>query len=234
MKPLIGITGKRAIDTNRPEVNESFRQYDRFLCSYARAISKAGATPVLLPLEANGAELVAHLDGVIFSGGADIDPKHYSQDPDPNLGEVQQERDSFELELLEAVLTTSTPALGICRGMQLFNIAAGGTLHQHIEGHRAMVAPPADRSHTVNFDSGTVLGSLYGTSHQVNSLHHQSVDRLGSGWIISGRLPSGSVEAIEHQTLPLLAVQWHPELLPQRSSDPLFSWLVARAAATRA
>lgn len=229
MKPLIGITGKRGVDQHKPDVDSSIREYDRFFCSYIRAVIEADGIPVLIPLESRCDELVDKLDGVIFSGGADIAPGLYGQSPHPKLGEVQDERDNLELTLAKEVIKAKKPALGICRGLQLFNVATGGTLHQHIDGHSAMLYPPEGQDHLVHFDKGSRLAELYGESHKVNSLHHQSIDKLGDGFKICGRISSGSIEAIEHEELPVLAVQWHPELLEQRATDPIFRWLINTA-----
>lgn len=229
VKPLIGITGKRDIDKTLPTEDQSIREYDRYLCNYTRAINEAGGTPILLALESDPSEVIKHLDGVVFSGGADIDPKYYNQQHDPKLGELQPERDDFEVALIKEVLRLKIPALGVCRGMQLFNVASGGTLHQHIDEHEEMVQAPGGENHLVLFDPDTQIGGLYGQSRNVNSLHHQSVDKLADGYRIAGRLACGSVEAIEHKTLPMLGVQWHPEILPQRPTDPLFSWLIQAA-----
>ncbi len=138
-------------------------------------------------------------------------------------------RDAFEIALLDAAVSNGLPVLGICRGPQLINIAAGGTLHQHLPEHAATDGPPDATPHTVITVEGSQLHKMYGPEVAVNSLHHQAVDELGDGYIATAHSPDGIIEGIEHAELPILAVQWHPELMTGALADPCFRWLVDNA-----
>ncbi|WP_419914119.1 gamma-glutamyl-gamma-aminobutyrate hydrolase family protein [Candidatus Poriferisodalis sp.] len=138
-------------------------------------------------------------------------------------------RDAFEIALLDAAVNSGLPVLGICRGPQLINIAAGGTLHQHLPEHAATDGPPDATPHTVITVEGSQLHRMYGPEVAVNSLHHQAVDQLGDGYIATAHSPDGIIEGIEHAELPILAVQWHPELMTGALADPCFRWLVDNA-----
>ena len=138
-------------------------------------------------------------------------------------------RDAFEIALLDAAVSSGLPILGICRGPQLINIAAGGTLHQHLPEHAATDGPPDATPHTVLTVEGSQLHKMYGPEVAVNSLHHQAVDELGDGYIATAHSPDGIIEGIEHTELPILAVQWHPELMAEALADPCFRWLVDNA-----
>ena len=138
-------------------------------------------------------------------------------------------RDAFEIALLDAAVNSGLPVLGICRGPQLINIAAGGTLHQHLPEHAATDGPPDATPHTVITVEGSQLREMYGPEVAVNSLHHQAVDQLGDGYIATAHSPDGIIEGIEHAELPILAVQWHPELMTEALADPCFRWLVDNA-----
>ena len=124
--------------------------------------------------------------------------------------------------------------LGVCRGLQLLNVATGGTLHQHVPDHSRFDVAPDSLVHPVEFAADSELARMYGPRAEVNSLHHQTIDRLGEGWRVTASDPTdGTVEGVEHERLPMIAIQWHPEMLATRDSDPVFAWLVARAAQLR-
>ena len=138
-------------------------------------------------------------------------------------------RDAFEIALLDAAVNNGLPVLGICRGPQLINISAGGTLHQHLPEHAATDGPPDATPHTVTTTEGSRLREMYGPEVAVNSLHHQAVDQLGDDYIATAHSPDGIIEGIEHTELPILGVQWHPELMAGALADPCFRWLVDNA-----
>jgi len=123
----------------------------------------------------------------------------------------------------------SLPTLGICRGLQLVNVHAGGTLHQHVPTHAFVNEPGSVEQHVVTLEPGSVLADVYGSTQSVNSLHHQSVDQLGANLRVTASTDDGGVEGIEHADLPIVAVQWHPEMLATAATDPIFRWLVAQA-----
>ncbi len=166
-----------------------------------------------LAFEALGAELVTdspeRCDGLLLPGGPDIHPRHYGQEIDGSRG-IREDLDAADFAIARRFIGERRPIIGICRGMQLINVAFGGTLHQDIAGHAAIDG--RDSVHPVRTDD-PLLSALYGERFPVNSCHHQSVDRLGCGLRAIAWADDGCVEAIRHETLPVFAVQWHPERL---------------------
>ncbi|MFJ2673318.1 gamma-glutamyl-gamma-aminobutyrate hydrolase family protein [Streptomyces sp. NPDC087525] len=181
---------------------------------YPRLVQRAGGLAAMLPPDdpSAAARMVARLDGVVIAGGPDVEPVRYGAEPDPRTGPPARERDAWELALIEAALASGTPLLGICRGMQLLNVALGGTLRQHVDGHTSPVAG-AFGEHPVTPVAGTRYGALVPEGFAVPTHHHQTVDRLGKGLTVSAVAADGTVEAVE---LPgprwVLGVQWHPEM----------------------
>ncbi|MEM7288627.1 MAG: gamma-glutamyl-gamma-aminobutyrate hydrolase family protein, partial [Actinomycetota bacterium] len=161
-------------------------------------------------------------------GGTDIDPARYGAQPDPELLAVESERDDLELRLLECALEREIPVLGICRGIQLVNVHLGGTLNQHIPAHSRFDVSADTEVHDVDIAPDSVLRAIYGERRRVNSLHHQTVADVGSGLRVTATADDGTVEGLELGD-NLVAVQWHPEMMTSRSTDPIFSWLVERA-----
>jgi len=229
-RPLIGLTGRRKKAgqlVGTPEVLHQL-EGDWYYADYARGVLEAGGLPVHLPLDADPMLFADRLDGVLFSGGADIEADRYGAQVGDHDDAAEPARDDFELDLFQAVVERELPVLGICRGLQLVNVGSGGTLNQHVPEHAGFTQPPATLLHSVTFEEGSVLRSIYGDEHQVNSLHHQTVDQVGDGLRVTAS-HDGSVEGIEHESLPIVAVQWHPEMLPTRATDPIFGWLVQAA-----
>ena len=235
--PLVGITGRRwSIEAlgDRFPVGYCDGWFDLHVADYSTAVAAAGALPVQLPPDADAEALAARLDGIVFSGGADIHPSRYGAAAHPDLGATEPERDRFELSLLEAALHRRVPVLGICRGHQLLNVWAGGSLCQHVgldggDGHPRFGEHRSERAHEVRTEAGSLARRLYGPVVEVNSLHHQTVDVVGADLLVTGRSPDGTVEVLEHPRLPVLSVQWHPEAL--RPADPAVGWLVEQAMA---
>jgi len=202
--------------------------------AYVRWIMKAGAAAVVLPPGPPelAESLVDHLDGLILTGGSDVDPLHYGAEPGPHTQKPDPERDESELALLRAATDRDVPILAICRGIQLLNVARGGTLHQHLPdlvGHPGHSAPPGSYGrHTVRAVEGTRLATVMGTGPvTVPTQHHQAVDRIGAGLVVSARAEDETVEALEDPDRNfLIGVQWHPE----EGTDPtLFRALVEAA-----
>jgi putative glutamine amidotransferase len=158
-----------------------------------------------------------------------VDPGRYGHEPVTDAFPPEPLRDDHEFTVLDAALANDLPVAGICRGLQLMNVHAGGTLNQDVPSHSGFAQPATTEWHGVAFEADSVLAGIYGENRQVNSLHHQTVDRLGDGLRISARSDDGSVEGIEYTARPLVAVQWHPEMLSTRAEDPLFAWLVSVA-----
>jgi putative glutamine amidotransferase len=218
VRPRIGITCdyERLRDSRGSESG-------RYFCAeeYVSAVDAAGGQPVLLSYAG-----AVDVDGLVITGGAfDIPPEHYGQAPAPELGPQKPARSQFEAELIRHALATRTPLLGVCGGMQLLNVVCGGTLHQHIEGHE-QVGPTTEASHKVTLQH--VLAALYAEQPlEVNSTHHQAVNRLGRDLRISAVAPDGIIEGIEHTACFAIGVQWHPERLANGLS--VYRALVAAA-----
>jgi putative glutamine amidotransferase len=232
-RPLIGLTGrtKRAADIAGIVASLGAAEVDVYIRAYARAIHEAGGLPVHLPGFVDPGELAGRLDGLVLTGGTDIDPSNYGADADPDAYDPEPERDRFELGLVAVAVAEAVPILGICRGAQLLNVWAGGSLHQHVAEHARYDSAIDEAVDVALVQPGTRLHDLYGDHLPINSLHHQTIDRLAPGWVIAARGAGGEVEAVEWPGHDVLAVQWHPELLGTRSGDPLFAWIVERARA---
>ena len=213
MKPVIGITTylTRARFENWEE--------DTALvpADYVRAIERAGGRALLVPPSEEAIdETLDALDGVVFSGGADLDPQLYGQEAHPETKGVVAERDRGELALLQAALARDMPVLAVCRGVQVLNVALGGDLVQHLpevvghENHKHTPGEYAD--HDVTVEPDTRLGSLIGDRAPVKSHHHQGLGRLGEGLRESARAEDGTPEALEDPSRRFaLGVLWHPE-----------------------
>lgn len=180
---------------------------------YADALRAVGVEPVLVdPVSSRPS--FDDLEGLLLSGGTDVNPAVYGQPRDPRTEDPDDELDELEQRLLEQALARNLPVLAICRGLQVFNVAhAGGTLVQHIEGHSVRRDDLAIPAHTVTVETGTVLSEIMGSGeHPVNSRHHQAALAIGSGLVVSARAGDGVVEAMEHPGKKFaVAVQWHPE-----------------------
>ncbi len=201
---------------------------DLYMADYARGVIEAGGIPVHIPIDVDPTAVGERLDGIVLPGGTDIDPILYGADPDPELLPLEPERDDLELALLSAALEAEVPVLGICRGIQVLNVHQGGTLHQHVPEHGRFDLPIDSTIHEVSFAEGSTLHELYGPSAQVNSLHHQTVADLGHDLTVTARADDGTIEGVEMGD-HVVAVQWHPEMMPTRPTDPIFGWLVERA-----
>lgn len=211
---------------------------------YSDAVTRAGGMPVLLPANGAGApELLDRLDGLILAGGGDIDPALHGSEGHATVYMVTPARDRFELALVgEALRRPELPLLGICRGMQVMNVALGGDLELHLPDvvgeHVSHRLPPREPTfHPVRVEPGSPLAEVYGTTDfPVCSWHHQGVRRCGKGLRPVAWAPDGVVEALVHERHPFaIGVQWHPEM--QVAEDPLqrrlFEQLVERAGEVR-
>lgn len=241
-RPVIGI-----ITNLERDPNYLFPGYPRVTQNedYARSVAAAGGIPVLLPPSDDLTLVEAQLrllDGLVLAGGVDIDPALYGQEPHQLLGPTSATRDAYELAALRLARQWGLPTLGICRGLQVINVFAGGTLHQDLSlsgtaqkhvGHGA----PEQPLHRVAIEEGSSLHRALGTTDlRVNSFHHQCIDRLGWQLRVAARAEDGTIEAIEWtgHDFPLVAVQWHPEMMSRTSThaQALFAWFV-RTATTR-
>jgi putative glutamine amidotransferase len=236
-KPLIGITTFRT-DSGRGYIYFSLTE------AYVRAVAAGGALPVMIPLglpEDDLDRIRAKLDGLVLSGGGDVDPNRYGGIPHPSVAEVDEDRDRVELHLARKFVDTGRPLLGICRGMQLLNVALGGTLYTDIADQLpAAIAHDlwpgrghANDHHMVRIEEETRLAGILGQPMvEVNSLHHQGVRDLAPGLVPAAYAADGLIEAFELPDHPFgLAVQWHPERLAgERAMPGLFAALTEAAA----
>jgi gamma-glutamyl-gamma-aminobutyrate hydrolase PuuD len=204
--------------------------------SYVRSVEQAGGRPLLIPpVDDAIEETLSVLDGLVLSGGADIDPRSYGAEPHPETTIVQPERDRAEIALLEAVLERELPVLAICRGMQILNVVHGGDLHQHLPellGHEEHREVPGTFSlHEVRLEPESRIAGLIGERATVHSSHHQGLDAVGEAIRAVGWAPDGSIEAIEDPAHRFaLGVLWHPE---EDEDKRLFEALVEEARAYR-
>jgi putative glutamine amidotransferase len=203
--------------------------------SYTDMVIEAGGVPVLLPPRVEAAGAVERLDAVVLAGGADIGADHYGAPPHPRTGAPRPDRDETELAVLARALELGLPVLGVCRGAQLLNVALGGSLTQHLpdvvghSGHNPQ--PGVFGTVTVELDPAGRIGGLLGPTVLTQCHHHQAIDRLADGLVVTGRAADGTIEAVELAGREfVLGVQWHPEQDDQR----LFDALVAAARAGRA
>jgi putative glutamine amidotransferase len=235
LAPIIGITGtlKEDVDTVAERPLGKFVRTD---LDYVEGVAEAGGAPVVLPPvgdERAAGALVQSLDGLLLSGGSDLDPRYYGEEPTPELGVTLPERDAFEMALVGLALRRGIPVFGICRGMQVLNVALGGTLYQDLPSqwdgnvlkHRQAIHK-WQPTHEVEVREGSYIAEVMGREVvKVNSYHHQGIKDLAEGLVATGRSTDGVVEAVEAKEFSerwLLGVQWHAEAMrgagPQQKS----------------
>jgi putative glutamine amidotransferase len=220
-----------------PVAERPLGRFVRADLDYVEAVTEAGGVPVVLPPVAGprAAEaLLDGLDGLLLSGGSDLDPGYYGEEAVPELCVTVPERDVFEMALLGHALRRRMPVLGICRGMQVLNVALGGTLYQDLPlqmdhpvllGHRQQT-PKWEPTHEVELDGGSQVAQIMGTQAlKVNSYHHQAVRDLAHGLVAAAHAPDGVVEAVEWEDLSqrwLVGVQWHAEAMRAAGAEHLY------------
>lgn len=225
-KPIIGITSSH-------EKENGLRNYHRTTVSidYTKGVIEGGGIPIVIPTTGN-IEVIKEqlnlLDGLILSGGPDINPIYYGEDFKEKIGVISPERDDNEIKILKEFLKTEKPILGICRGHQLLNVYFGGTLYQDLSyfeneslKHRQEVYPELE-VHKVLIEKKSILESLYGESIRTNSFHHQAIKKLGKGFKVIAKSSDGIVEAIEKVDHKFcLGIQWHPEMMVARGNKEM-------------
>lgn len=236
MKPLIGVTCKYSYD-GAFAVEHSMgligQQWHYLPHDYIHAIEMAGGIPVILPIYddiQDSIELCKSLDGFVFTGGNDVNPVFYGEFPMVNIGIITPNRDLQEIALVKNILSeTEKPILGICRGAQVLNVALGGTLCQDLGGknlnnHSIVKVPGIYVSHEIIIEENSKLYNIMQNKKSlVNSFHHQAVEKLGVGLVVTARASDEIIEAIEYpaRAAYTLGVQWHPECLVDRYEDHL-------------
>lgn len=236
--PVVGILGYLVPPTAPAQRAFDGTEQALFALNYFQKALAFGMLPVAIPAVAASAAgaYLDLVDGLIFTGGSDVDPELYGQAPHPRLGTTIRKRDDFELELARLALARGLPILGICRGLQVLNVALGGSLEQHLaqeQGHlQHGTGSPVPASHEIEVVDPELQG-LLGDRLTVNSLHHQAVLELSAGLRVAACSPDGVVEAAVGVATPLLAVQWHPEQiqLGDAAGDGPYEWLRSRTAA---
>jgi putative glutamine amidotransferase len=232
LAPIIGVTA-----TLREEIDcvaqRPLGKFVRADFDYVEGVAEAGGVPVVLPPICGpraAEDLLDGMDGLLLSGGSDLDPSYYGEESVPELGVTLPERDAFEMALLEHALRRNMPIFGICRGMQVLNVALGGTLYQDLPsqmdhmvllGHR-QETPKWQPTHEVEMDRGSKAAEIMRTDElKVNSYHHQAIKDLASGLVAVASSPDGVIEAVESRDLSkqwMIGVQWHAEAM--RESGP--------------
>lgn len=221
MKPIIGITSSM-------ETDESYYMVDN---NNIKAIAQAGGLPVILPylpVETDIEQIANMIDGLYATGGYDIDPTLFREEPHPNLGTIIPARDAFEITLMKRLLAMGKPILGVCRGCQILNIAVGGDMYQDIYAQidrtllqHSQKAPKDHASHFIDVLKGSLLHRLTDAEKlKVNSRHHQANRNVSDPFQVSGKASDGIIEAIESKAHAFaLGLQWHPENLAVSGDD---------------
>lgn len=209
---------------------------------YIAAIEKAGGIPIIIPLHENKDQANIYLeicDGILVCGGIDLNPLTYGEQPHPLLGKNNLDFDKFELRFIRQCIEYEKPILAVCRGIQLFNVACGGSLYQDVSLHEGNIIGHMQKEtsrcgvcHKVRFRENTRLYELFGKEVYTNSFHHQAIKEIGEGLTVSAVAEDGIIEAIEREGHPFqIGVQWHPECMFSHSEAmrPLFESFIATA-----
>jgi putative glutamine amidotransferase len=231
-RPVIGIT------TDYHDTEERYLS----TMTYTQAVERAGGLPLLIPFAIDHdliPQIVDQFDGILFTGGNDMNPKRWGEEWHPKVARMDQRREEFEFALLAEVEKRCTPALGVCFGSQLMNVHRGGSLTQFLPDekdameHRNLMEKGQQRRHEIKLETDSQLGRAIGKSDvSVNTYHKQAVNKIGKGLRIIATAPDGVIEAFEDPTMPLYAaVQWHPErLIDEPEHLAPFKLLVTKSA----
>jgi putative glutamine amidotransferase len=222
-KPFIGIT----CDYMMSEKEISLGQERNFVSKdFVDAVLDSGGVPILIPIinqEEDMLKIMDILDGIILSGGFDVNPIYYGEEPTKHVGFTYTPRDLCELFIVKAAIEKDMPILGISRGQQIMTVAFGGKLYQDISDNEESYvnhfqrASISDIGHYVNIVEGTKLHKIFDTDRMlVNSFHHQAAKTVPPNFVVAATSSDGIVEAIEHKTKPIMAVQWHPEIMMRK------------------
>jgi len=237
MKPIIAITANYSTNDTigtSAKIGAPKQDWQLLADDYIYSVEKAGGIPIILPVVKDVETLIPLLkkvDGLLISGGSDIDPKYYGQYMKNELGGIVPKRDKMEIELVRhALYETDIPILGICRGCQLLNVVAGGTLYQDMSykentlmNHACLQSPKYYPVHEAVIERKSKLSKIYESeSVRVNSYHHQAIDELGEGFNVSMYAPDKTCEGIELEgDRFVMALQWHPEMMTEHDKNHL-------------
>ncbi len=231
MCPIIGVTASMGVPHPMPDDNWGKDPRWNVNCTYIEAIQAFNGSPLILPSIPKKKEILKYLsviDGLLLTGGGDIGPLIYGDNPRKELGSVDPDRDEFEYEIIKLAMERDLPILGICRGAQILNVSAGGDLYQNIYSEVEGVikhyqnAPRWAGTHNIEIESGSQLKDMIGEENvAVNSFHHQAIKEVAPGFNVSARAQDQIIEGIECQGLSfVIGVQWHPETMWKK--HPIF------------
>lgn len=217
-QPIIGIAGNQLLTA---EAAFHGNQVTYTPQGFVDAVQQVGGLPFVLPIGApeTAAAYIQRVDKLILAGGQDVSPQFYHEEPRPKIGETNAQRDRFELALIEAAINQQKPIFAVCRGMQLLNVALGGSLYQDLSEysgwqvkHEQAPTQPKFATHNITISEDALFASIFAQTCRVNSYHHQAVKDLGTNLAVVAHSDDGIVEAIQDPARRLLGVQWHPEL----------------------
>ncbi|MGO4938769.1 gamma-glutamyl-gamma-aminobutyrate hydrolase family protein [Fundicoccus sp. Sow4_D5] len=240
--PIIGITGNTSAFKN--DDFEAFK-INYSSTGFSTAISLAGGTPIIIPInDATFAkEYIQLIDGLLLTGGQDVTPMLYGEEPRKVIGPTSPERDKCEVALVKEAIRQKKPILGICRGLQLINVVLGGSLLQDLSEDESITIQHVQRSqpefstHSIKVKSGTHIAEIIDNNSYVNSIHHQAIKELGKGLTVSAWSPDNVIEAIEvvDDNQSIIGIQWHPELtfLENHESLSIFKDLIKRSISSK-
>lgn len=232
MKPIIGIAAneRTIVDSDSHWISYTPK-------NFVDGIKKAGGLALILPISSpdDAKDYVDRIDKLLLAGGQDICPEFYQQHPHQKLGATDRNRDVFELALIKEAQAQQKPIFGVCRGMQLLNVAFGGTLHQDLSLHPAetikhvqVPTPFHMPTHDVAVAKDSLLTEIVGECYHVNSFHHQTIDRVADEFTVIATAPDGVIEGIHSKHQKIFGVQWHPELTHEviESEQKIFDFFV--------
>ncbi len=224
MKPIVGIAGYQYYKQHNSDYFYDLEVSPKDITDHLR---QAGALPFIIPLSdpKDAKSYIDQIDALILPGGDDVSPIHYNEEPLQKLGKNSPKRDLFDLALIKEAHHQQKPILGICRGLQILNVAFGGSLYQGLS-YKSSVSIQHEQktdlkyeTHSVLIENNSFLSSIYGSKLMVNSYHHQAIKRIAPDFKVSAKSSDGVIEAVEHTDQKIYAVQWHPKLMAKHNPE---------------